>query len=586
MEGCVRSTPICRPPLRVPGGILFAAFIGSLLSGPPIALAAQQTATWAGGSGSWITASKWLENQVPNNGIPDDSTYSAIIPASSSLLSIVKLTTASTIDELTIGAGSMFDLNTSGVLTFAPAQAILTNHGTLSLASTATYSRLRFAGDRATLRGGGTVILRSTQLKPTNTPLTLVNEDNSIQGTGSIAGMDIINRGIIDANLGDRLSLYAAYPAANSPPYTLVNSGTLRASSGSTLTLNKAIYNNFEGSNPGRIIADGGTVEFQDVTLNGGEITVLGAGNMSLRGHINARVTNSPTGTILVTDQLGGTLINPAGGLVALTGKFTLTLDSKSTYNNAGTFVSATPLTGGPLYGGTIRLTGGPVAFRGGGLLALASDRSRIESDPASPSSLLLVDQTLNGYGQVTAPIINCDTIQADRPSGSLQCNIVTNYGTLKATNGGTLVATSVASYGDWLADGGTIQVFHGNTSGAIAVSNGGTFIASGRITSTNSIALTRSGTLRILQGFLRARNLVADSTSRLEFCGNTLEVTGDFSFAMQDEHQWRMDSSIGSSRLAMIGGIVALPGDWSHWASLEIGGKDLGDPSTLDRPP
>ncbi|MGE5612405.1 MAG: hypothetical protein ACM359_24370, partial [Bacillota bacterium] len=421
----MRSTPICRPPLRVPRGIFFATLIGSLLSDPSNAPAAQQTATWAGGTATWVTPSKWLGSGVPNNGTPEGCTYSVIIPDSSSLPSVVKLTGPKNIDELTIGTGSMLDVTSGGTLTFAPEQVVLTNRGTLSLGSTTLSSRLHFMGNRATLVGGGTVLLGTSQLKPGSFPFTLVNEDNSIQGSGSLSDMDIINRGTIHANRQDRLSLYAAYPTATSPRYTFVNNGTLRAGPGSTLTLNKATYNNFEGSQSGRIIADGGTVEVQDVTLNGGELTVLGGGNMFLRGHINTRLTNSPTGTILVTNQLGGTLVNPAGGLVALAGKFTLTLDSKSTYNNAGTFISATLLTGGPLYGGTIRLTGGPVAFRGGGLLTLASDRSRIESDPASPSSLLLIDQTLNGYGQVTAPIVNCDTIQADSPSGSLQCNII-----------------------------------------------------------------------------------------------------------------------------------------------------------------
>src|SRR5437899_319587 len=59
--------------------ILPAVVLVGVMSGARAALAAQATATWLGGTGTWSDPAKWSGGVVPNNGSPSGTTYSVVI---------------------------------------------------------------------------------------------------------------------------------------------------------------------------------------------------------------------------------------------------------------------------------------------------------------------------------------------------------------------------------------------------------------------------------------------------------------------------------------------------------------------------
>ena len=135
--------------------------------------------------------------------------------------------------------------------------------------------------------------------------------------------------------------------------------------------------------------------------------------------------------------------------------------------------------------------------------------------------------------------------------------------GSVTVSNGTLVLAKNASGSGQWLADGGKLQVNTNKTvatTGAIDVKNGG------------ALAINTNARLT-------GSNLSMDPTATLTAAGNaTLALSGDLSFAMTDETSWSFDTT---ASLEMNGGNGAAVGDWGLWSSLETGGLDLGtDPA------
>jgi PKD repeat protein len=155
---------------------------------------------------------------------------------------------------------------------------------------------------------------------------------------------------------------------------------------------------------------------------------------------------------------------------------------------------------------------------------------------------------------------VNQGLIKADAADQALELKTssLTHEGTALATQGGILRIDghvwSVQGDGEWVADGGRIQVraFEMNTGGPILIRN--------------------SGELDVRDSRMAGSDLTADSTGKLTLgYPAVLRLSGDFSFAMTSESDWNWD---GAS-LAMTGGIG--DSEDADWASVEVGGQDLG---------
>ena len=208
---------------------------------------------------------------------------SGTILASGGTVQIQSTVTGGTLT--TISTSEIQLLNNSGVstvtlspssLAVVPAGATatisggMTNNGTIDVtAASASTPILQFTGTQ-TLSGNGSVVM-GPYVNTGNLPnLTVggsltVAASQTISGAGQITGggHTLFNQGLINANVaGETLS---------TPVSSLINSGTMEASSGGTLQVNTAV------SNSGTVLASGGTVnitgtvaQISGSTLTGG----------------------------------------------------------------------------------------------------------------------------------------------------------------------------------------------------------------------------------------------------------------------------------------------------------------------------
>ena len=127
------------------------------------------------------------------------------------------------------------------------------------------------------LSGGGTVILNnasSSYLRGSASTDTLVNTDNTIQGQGSIDGLNFVNQATVNANAaGGTLTIQA--PNSQTP---ITNTGTLEATGGGTLYfLNSTVTNtnatiSTDGSSSSVILNSSGIIGGNLTSTNGAVI--------------------------------------------------------------------------------------------------------------------------------------------------------------------------------------------------------------------------------------------------------------------------------------------------------------------------
>ena len=154
-----------------------------------------------------------------------------------------------TLNGVTISSGSTFQGNNNST-TFltassAPGGTTLTNSGTLQMDPSASQA-IRFAvngnGGTLNLAGGGVVNLGPTgngQIYGNHGNETLVNKDNTIEGTGNVGVglLAITNEGTILANVSGKV--LAVQPNGSGA----TNNGTFQANSGSLLFMNGTLTN-------------------------------------------------------------------------------------------------------------------------------------------------------------------------------------------------------------------------------------------------------------------------------------------------------------------------------------------------------
>jgi hypothetical protein len=191
-----------------------------------------------------------------------------------------ELTNAGT---MTIGNGAML-----------PLSGIITNSGTIELASTGQHTELQLIQYGITLQGGGTVVLSddpNNVIAGTLPIVTLTNVDNSISGAGQIGNgsLTLVNQGSITADGANALVIDTG---AND----IVNSGTLEATGAGGLTILGSI------SNSGLIWANGGNVSLLGAVTGDGDARISGTATLDFGAAASAHVSLDATaqGTVLL----------------------------------------------------------------------------------------------------------------------------------------------------------------------------------------------------------------------------------------------------------------------------------------------
>ena len=315
-------------------------------------------------------------------------------------------------------------INNAGTLAAAAGATLeinvgtINNTGNIQLEGTLLVAQPNANGHHLALDDGGTVTLDGGSILGIRNGEILDNHDNTIQGDGNIGGgnlkltLDNDAGGIVDANVAGH-TLFI-----NTGANAIVNAGTLEASDGGSLSIASAItnsgsitdndgsilsLNNITITNTGSINLDGTTsvtslVIEGGLTLEGGNGSSTGPGQVMLGGSWNTIVSDlhvghhdtltnvdntiSGAGTIGDTDL---TLVNQQYGVIdADVSGQTLTLNTGSNaITNAGLFEA----TGG----GTLDIESSVTNTMARCLPALAARSTLRAASPAALPPLTMV---------------------------------------------------------------------------------------------------------------------------------------------------------------------------------------------------
>jgi hypothetical protein len=375
-------------------------------------------------------------------------------------------------------------------------EGTFTNTGAFQLNSTASATAQILMSGAVTLSGGGTLTLSD---QPRNTVSgTLVNQNNTISGSGTMTGGTLTNSAVINATSANRNQLLVSY---TNP---LTNTGTMEASSGGTLKIQNNVTNTSGTIQAlaGTGTAAGGTVLLNSLTVTGGTLDTFGSGvntgliissNSTLNGLTNAGTLQLPDNTV---SSLEGTINNT--GLIQ--------------------FVSTT-------FGSTLKVIGN-VTLSGTGNVTMM--KNSVVSGSAG-NEILTNQSTIQGAGNIGngfMGLVNKGTIlanQADTLTIRADTNAFNNIGTLSVAKGSILDITQ-----------GPFLNFSGTTL------TGGTYLVTGTLQFdnanivTNSANITLSGQI-VNQNSLNALLNFANNSSRGKFTlsGNqNLTTAGTFTNA------------------------------------------------------
>jgi fibronectin-binding autotransporter adhesin len=403
----------------------------------------------------------------------------------------------------------------------------INNTGTMTLASSTTYTYLDLAKN-TTLMGAGKVVMGAGSIYAIidgATGLTLTNSGNTIEGDGNIGnGHLVINNksGSIIANVnGQNLTI-------NSSGSGTSNSGIFEGTNGGNLVVQGTLTNYNGGSNTltgGTYIANGGNVYLPlggsggitalsaNVTEeNGGQIYNSNNGNNNaLNGLTSITATGALTiGGVAFTDT--GSFSN-AGSLTILAGESfkvgTLTQISGNTLN-AGTYVLDGNLS---LTGATQNITTNSANLTlAGGTIENANSTSALANLATNNGSLTLANKanftaagnfTNNGTLSVNSGStfgLSGSNVLTNLSSGTLNSGTYVIGGTLQltSTNGG--ITTNAANL---TLTGTTAKIMDGSSNALAGFNkNTGTFaLASGASFTTASSNFSNSGTVNIAKG-------------------------------------------------------------------------------------
>ena len=313
----------------------------------PSSYAAQTTAIWKGGAGTYTSTSNWDIGILPNND--STTTYHLIVDQNPGTFSSVSLNTSPTIDSLTIDSGDTFVIENARILRVVG--TAVTNAGTLAVRSAGSVTILRL-DNSITLSGGGKLSLLAenlAELLSAAANASLTNQDNIIRGQGRLGlnSMQIVNQFTIQADSPGRI--LDIDPNANG----LFNSGLLVATNRGILQCSNGEYNNVAGV----ICAmNDSEIRLSNASVLGGTLVVEPGGTLSITGDTTLQNIDL---------QMGGRFNVPFGMTVHILGQ-TYTQTNGTTELDGDLHVSTH---GYELFDGTLQGTGtvvGSVTNRSG----------------------------------------------------------------------------------------------------------------------------------------------------------------------------------------------------------------------------
>jgi len=389
-------------------------------------------------------------------------------------------------------------------------EGTITNSGSITL----TGSTLSIANN-VSLNGKGTVVLSNSSsnlITGATSGLTLTNA-NTIEGSGTISNLGIVNTGTISADQSTALLVLPSSAGIN-------NQGTLSVSTGDTMEVGTS--------------AGGALLNFSGTTLTGGTYNISGilefgksgtsvvtdAANISLTG--SAAEIEDFAGQNVLTDLAtitsAGSFTLSSGANFTTVGNFTD--NGKLTVNSGSKFVVTGSLTNynsstDTLTGGTYTV-GGKLNFAGANII---TDAANITLDGSGE----IVDSSNSKNG-----LANLATISS---AGSFTLGKNANFTTVgNLTDNGKLTVNS----GSTLTIAGTLSNFNSSTdtlsSGTYTI--GGTMEFTGANIVNNAANLTITGSsAKILNGSANGLANFANNTGSFTVTGNGTFDTASTTF-------------------------------------------------------
>ena len=390
---------------------------------------------------------------------------------------VLRNAAASTFTDIFLAGTLQIPNNTAATFT-----GTLTNGGTVQLQSAGNFTDF-IVGNGNLNVVGGTIELGNNgnnRIYGATSTNTLVNQSGLIRGVGQF-GFNLLridNRAVIDANVaGGTLVIDPSGSGA-------ANSGLMTSSNGGILQLSSGTFDNAGGT---IFAGTGSRVELNNAVVQGGVLaggTIRNVAASSLNGLtvVSGATVEIPNATALT---LNGVIGN--NGMVQI--------------QSAGNFTDLIVATGG-------------ATLNGHGVVELGNNANNRLYGAAGTAVLNNVNNTIRGSGQLgigQLTLTNSGTIEANQ-SNPLTVNLTTgaaftNQGTLRATNGASLIFTDaltnaavvVVQNGSaftaqtaFTQTGGSTSLQGGTFSAASAAFQGGSLHGSGVING----AVTNSGVL------------------------------------------------------------------------------------------
>ncbi len=466
------------------------------------------------------------------------------------------------------GSGSNFlsgvTLSGGSAIDMASAQSTarvvngMTLNGTINVNSS---SLLNFEGDQ-TLSGNGSIVFGSTAsnnrigVDGGNKTLTVasgvtIRGQNGVIGLGQLvngSGNALVNNGTISADVAGGVITLAGLTSG------ITNNGTISALNGGTI----ALQSNLTGGVGSQLVAGAGSViSQQGVTITGivntsgsGSLQATGSGNNFLSGvTLTGRLDMaSATATERVVNNL---VLN---GTVNLNNSSLLNFEGDQTLSGNGSIV----------FGSTA--SNNRIGVDGGNKTLTVANGITIRGE----NGVIGLGQLVNGSGNA---LVNNGTISADVAGGVITLagltSGITNNGTIRALNGGTLQLQSnltgtatgqlVAGAGSTILQQGVTITGIINTSGSgnLQASGSGTNYLSGVTLNGNLDLASATATERVVNSLVLNGTVTLNSSSLLNFEGDqTLSGNGSIVFGSTASNN-RIGVDGGNKTLTVASGIT-----------------------------
>ncbi len=428
----------------------------------------------------------------------------------------------------------------------------INNTGTITLASTSTYTQLQIAASgSATLSGGGTVVMGTGAqygyIQAASGTASFTNSNNTIEGTGVIGNgsLSLTNGGTINANVSP--TVLNAPLELDSDSGGISNTNILEATNGGELKIyNSTLTNSGTGAKIEANGADGSGnasyVLLNATTVTGGTLSTTGAGVIyGENGSELVGLTNAGNFQVLNGQ------VNYISGTITNTG--TMTIGSTSTYAYLN------------LNGANATLAGGGTVVMGAGAQYAILGESGTAGFTLTNSNNTIEGDGYIGVGEST--FVNNGTVNANVSGQTLEiqpASIDTNTATLEATNGGTLLLDS----GSFTNTGGTITAATGS-----AVVLSGTTLTGGTLTSSGT-GVVYGENSSTLVGLTNAGNFNVPN-GNIVYLSGTITNTGTITIGSTSTYAYLYTNG---ANVTLTGGGTVVMGEGAQYS--ELGGGSV----------